>query len=121
MKGSVAGKRVLELHRQSPPGSFLYQTAAYKTTLDPHATLQAATTPFRLLINYACPNRGGLCSRQHQGIPIDTELRYTHGLFHPWVWDGNVEYPTLDGPIRCVSSGCDWCGHIKAGRFTFIW
>ena len=36
-----------------------------------------------------------------------------------WLWDGNKDAPTLTPSIACgMPKGCDWHGHMRAGRFV---
>jgi hypothetical protein len=95
-KWSGPAVRVLNSHEQEPvAGQFCYVVDSKGTKIGLQSCLPNAG-------NHGEPNWGSTMFKNH-----GTKNR-------EWVWDGNVEKPTLSPSIHRVGH---WHGHLKKGYF----
>ena len=67
---------------------------------DPHACL-----------DFVCPCGCGLV----HAIPVSQGIKADHA----WLWDGNIEKPTLTASILCTGP-CGWHGYLTGGVFKTV-
>ena len=66
-------------------------------------------------LNYMCP-----CGCGDDGYLPFRGIHLMHIDEHPsWIWDGNIESPTLT-PSILRRGGCGWHGWLKAGKFISV-
>jgi hypothetical protein len=83
------------------PGDFRFLDENDDPTADPASV---AWMEFR------CPRSGCYCGQIRAGYPAKPADSPS------WQLDGNMEKPTLQPSINCIS-GCGWNGWLKAGAF----
>ena len=63
-------------------------------------------------LEFTCPRTGKYCG----SILVGHQVKPNMGSTPTWKWDGNLERPTLEPSINCVS-GCGWHGHLQQGEW----
>ena len=56
------------------------------------------------------------CWPPTDGEPVDNGLR-TLDIIGKWIWDKNIESPTLEGSIGCGENHEYWHGYLEVGRW----
>ncbi len=89
------------------PGDFQFQSIGYDPTDAPCANGEKVGR-----LAYRCPRTGDPCGE----IIIGDRHKPARGSAPTWIWDGNVDAPTLNPSINC-RGGCGWHGWLRRGVF----